>query len=280
MSSATELFNCVLEQDIVGVRRELNDSNPQVDQGGARRLFWCYETPLEVAVTMDSDEIVELLINAGANVNVRNGNVGWTPLHRTAYRGKCDIMRMLIRRGANKEARDIHGETPLFKAWGEGVELLLEEDSNVDAVNHGGLTPLMHAVRHGEVETVKMLLAHHAAVDAKDNHGLTPLMHLTGNWGSSQCQPICLVIANILLEHGADVFAEALDGKTALTFAVRESYHDLEKFLRLEMDRQKYTAFAMASNDRLGKGSQAAQIDEEMRRMIWNTIKHMHLVGP
>ena len=75
----------------------------------------------------------------------------------------------------------------------------------------------------------------------------------------------------------ANIFAEAFDGQTVVSpwsssrppnFEVKESC-DLEKFLLLEMDRQKFTAFAIASDDRLGEGSQAAKLDEEIRRMVW-----------
>jgi ankyrin repeat protein len=304
-SLSSKLYICVLHQDIDGVRHELSDRNTNVDKGGAMRDFCYYETPLQLAVELDSDEIVELLINAGANVNVSNGGGSWTPLHTTASRGKCDQMRMLIVGGANKEAQDVHGATPLFKAWGQGAELLITGGANVEAVDRNGFTPLLHAVHEDQVNCVEMLLAHHAVVevrdnqgrsplihaanagdvrvvemllahravvDAKDNCGLTPLMTLADSYGLWQYRHHKgrhMMIADMLLRNGADIFAETFDGQTAVTFAAREQSRDLEQFFRLEMDRQKFTAFAMASNDRLGEGSRVAKLDEEMRRMVW-----------
>ena len=300
MSLSSELYICVLNQDIEGVRRKLYDRNTQVDKGGARRDFWHYETPLELAVELNLDEIVELLINAGANVNTSNGADGWTPLHTAASASKCNMMMMLILHGANIEAQDRTGATPLFKAWAKGAELLIAEGANVDAkdirgttplmhavrrddvkiveillAHHAivntkdnrGLTPLMHAVCHGEVKIVEVLLAHYADVNAKDNRGLTPLMHLAASYGAPTSQQ--LVIAKMLLENGANTFAKALNGLTAVAYSVRKSKHNLENFLRLEMDRQNFIAFAMASNDRLGERSQAAKLHKEMLRMVW-----------
>jgi ankyrin repeat protein len=261
-------------------------------------LYCCYETPLEVAVEKDSEEIVELLINAGANVNISNGAAAWTPLHTAASRGRCDMMNMLIEGGANIEAQDINGATPLFKAWGNGLELLLAEGANVYAMNSSSSTPLMnaacrsevkvvemllahgvdvdtkdnrkftaltHAVHAGDVKIVDMLLAHKADVDARDRRGFTPLMHLSYSNGIPLMQGRLMVIAEMLLKNGADIFAQAFDGQTA----VGESHGGLRKLLRLEMDRQKFTAFAMSSNDRLGKNSQSSQLHKEMLRMIW-----------
>ena len=306
MSLSSKLFICVQKQDIPGVICELNDPNTKVDRGGARQKFSYQETPLQLAVESDSKKIVELLINAGANVNVTSATGRWTPLHVVASRGvSCDMMRMLIAGGADIEAQDVHGETPLFNAYGNGVELLLVEGANIDAVNHGGITPLMSAASTGEVKVVEILLAHHAVVDAKDlrgetalkhavvagdwqiveillahkadvnardKRGFTSLMHLAHNYGTFRYRHhvgMQMAIAMMLLKFGADIFATAL-GQTALTLSVRPSDHNLENFLRLEMDRHKFTAFAMASDERLGKGSQAAKLSaQEILEMVW-----------
>ena len=82
-----------------------------------------------------------------------------------------------------------------------------------------------------------------------------------------------LVIAKKLVKNGADIFATSNYGRTALTFAANNPNHDFENFIRLEMRRQNYTAFAMASHERLGGGSQAANLHEETRRMIWEQIQ-------
>ena len=57
-------------------------------------------------------EIVELLINKGANVNSKDV-FGVTPLHLAALGGKTEIAKILIEKGANINARNRDGESPL-----------------------------------------------------------------------------------------------------------------------------------------------------------------------
>jgi ankyrin repeat protein len=90
------------------------------------------ETPLHAALCKAMrqrfDNVVRVLLSAGANPNspttpgIETGAFmrdvrtrGETPLHRAAAFGTAAAVRMLLDAGANVEARDIHGETPL--AW-------------------------------------------------------------------------------------------------------------------------------------------------------------------
>ena len=57
-------------------------------------------------------EIVELLINKGANVNSKDV-FGVTPLHLAALGGKTEIAKILIENGANINAKNKEGESPL-----------------------------------------------------------------------------------------------------------------------------------------------------------------------
>jgi len=268
MSWSTKLFNHVLNQNIEGVRFELSHRDTRVEQGGARRLGWYYETPLQLAVELKRLDLVKLLLQAHANANTSYGASARTPLHTAISGNQCDVARLLISCHVDVDARNINGETPLFLAWKDGIELLVNAYANVDAVDNRGLTPLMEAVRLGKTEEVEMLLKHYAAVDAKDNNGLTPLMH-AGLMCNMPPLGQRVVIAKMLLDNGADIFATSNDGRSALRFAADHPNHDFQNFLRLEMKRQKYTAFALSSHDRLGEGSQAAKLKEEMMKMIW-----------
>jgi ankyrin repeat protein len=272
MSSSTNLFNCVSFNDLEGLRRELQNRNTRVEEGGARHLGFHYKTPLQLAVALRRVEMVKLLIEANANPNASYGYQLRTPLHEAMSRNQCDMVMMLIACNADVEARDINGATPLFLASKDGIKLLMRANANVEAVNNRGLTPLMEAVRRGREDEVEMLLKHHAAVDAKDDEGLTPLMYV-GLMSTIPPLERRLVIAKKLVKNGADIFATSNDGETALTFAANNPHHDFENFLRLEIQRQNYTAFVMASHDRLGGGSHAANLHEETRRMIWEQIQ-------
>jgi ankyrin repeat protein len=70
------------------------------------------ETPLHQVSRAD---IATQLLQHGADMNAVN-NDGWTPLHTAAYAGYLDVVKVLLARGANAEARDAQGLTPLAVA--------------------------------------------------------------------------------------------------------------------------------------------------------------------
>lgn len=78
---------------------------------------------------------MERLISAGANVNARNA-YGLTPLHSAALYGKVEAARLLIRNGADVNAIDSNGKTPLhfaaFYDQGEVARLLIENGANIE----------------------------------------------------------------------------------------------------------------------------------------------------
>ena len=58
------------------------------------------------------------------NANVDAEASGYTPLHNAAYRGSLEITKLLIVKGANINASDINGDTPLDWTSGETAKLL------------------------------------------------------------------------------------------------------------------------------------------------------------
>ncbi|MEB2843901.1 hypothetical protein GAO09_26095 [Rhizobiales bacterium RZME27] len=112
------------------------------------------------------------------DVNARGGVFKQTAL---AFNELPDeIAHWLIANGADLQAPDSYGETPLHSRaghWQGRITGLIELGADVHAVDTRGNTPLHNAANVGNAETVKILLANGARKEAANNQGLSPLEH-------------------------------------------------------------------------------------------------------
>ncbi|UKZ57383.1 hypothetical protein TrVGV298_011238, partial [Trichoderma virens] len=155
-------------------------------------------TPLHLAIENDKEAVIPLLINAHADVNVKAKD-GSTPLHMAVKRK--DIVQILLDNDADMEAIDLEGRTPLYQALADGTigvaDLLIDKGADVATAAKDGRTPLhMALTEYGPPEAIELLLKLGADIDAWDDFGQTPLLIsiYKKNWG----------IAELLLKEGAD----------------------------------------------------------------------------
>ena len=122
--------------DLAGVQAEL-DKGVDVDEDDSSWGSWG-ETPLQLAARYSHNEIVELLIDNGADVNAKDVN-GNTPLHLAALFGRKEVVELLIANGAAVNVKGGNlGGMPLHHAAFEGhkviIELLIAEGADVNAI--------------------------------------------------------------------------------------------------------------------------------------------------
>lgn len=79
-------------------------------------------SPLHSAARHGDVELVELLIEHGADVNAANRNFALTPLHMAVDDGRINVASVLISNGADVNATDWIGMTPLAMAAERGYE--------------------------------------------------------------------------------------------------------------------------------------------------------------
>ncbi|CAI7582045.1 unnamed protein product [Penicillium glandicola] len=209
-------------------------------------------TPLHCAVYRGHEEMVELLLNSKANINVTSKD-GRTVLHMAGEQGHRKLIRFLLHRRVNSRKADQRGETALQLAIGttndeatvplliksrfdmdvqntvtgntavhRAVELrrprilafLLEKGANMNVLNRDGMTALQLACKTDNCEAVSLFLDRGVQLEIRSSYGSTALhiSALQGNW----------IAFDLLMIGGADINAWDGEGDSLLHRQARE----------------------------------------------------------
>lgn len=107
-------------------------------------------------------EIVEAYLQMGMPTDIHEDISFETPLIRAAEGNHSEIVRILVKYGADLEGRDHPGDTALHTAanWGnlDVLKTLHELGAKVDSLSEGGYTPLTGALKNGKMDCYKYLL--------------------------------------------------------------------------------------------------------------------------
>jgi len=118
-------------------------------------------TPLWCAAVADKLEVVRTLIRHGAEVNALSDTQS-TPVRSACYMTNIDIVRCLVEHGADIHRPNINGGTCLINSV-QSVELcqfLIDQGALVNAVDNSGNLALHYAIREGRFDAVRLLLKH------------------------------------------------------------------------------------------------------------------------
>lgn len=262
---------------------------------------------LKVAARHGSADVAQAVLDAGGHPNPFAP--GRTPLMEAAWEGYSRVVEILLDAGANLEARNVYGETPLMLAvrgasffpragsnHGEAVSLLLARGANktvqngalrtafeialeeyepdlgvlsalieagvsaeeIDTLDENGQTSLMHFAQSGQVERGKLLLEAGADLDVTDGFGSTALAY-----AAKGSKP---EFVQMLLDAGADIHAVSSRGRTALMEAAGYArVQHIELFLKAgadvnSKDKHGRTALMEAAGHRDGDESTAVLV--------------------
>lgn len=169
-------------------------------------------TPLHVASEWARDSlVVALLMEAGADTEARDDR-GRTPLFNAVCGSRlaARAVALLLAAGADVNARDNDRGTPLHAACGDAaIEQLIAAGADVNALDDVGETPLHRAADGGGLATVAALLGAGAEVDARSEDGATPLHRAAG--GNETPAVVAALVA-----AGAEVDGRDENGDTPL----------------------------------------------------------------
>lgn len=164
-------------------------------------------TPLMLAVWQhDAVDVVEMLLDAGADTSPRQESSNWSAATFAAVNGKLESLRLLLARGASVDGdwKALHFAVQYRSR--ETVPVLLDAGLDIDARDDEARTALMRAARNSDAALVALLLERGAQAAAQDSDGWTALHFAATKANASN------VVA--LRAAGADANAAARDGAT------------------------------------------------------------------
>ncbi len=238
-----EIIRCAVHFAVIGNQVEM--AKYLIDQEGAKTETYSPQQQMTPLMETSMFEMVQLLIDRGANVNANNNNM-YTPLYQAianfrkpSLKAKDNekILNLLLDKGANINFPVVGGVTPLMGAMEkpESAKILIDKGAKLDLQNSNGETALMYAVKGGllkvsmmmpvvgaQVDAVKYLIGKGADLNLQDKWGKTALMHAAGavNAQGDKYSTYTEVL-ELLLSKGASLEATDKEGHTALYWAQR-----------------------------------------------------------
>jgi len=185
-------------------------------------------TALHEAVRMDRVQMVEMLLDAGADVSPTDV-WGRTPMH---YATTVDTVNILLAHGACLNALDNINQTVLHFAVQKCDNMLScfliqhgadPSDVNMNTQDEHGETPLHFAVTHGLVEVARCLLQNRAHINIHNAVGMSPI-HTSITQGIPE-------MIRLLFRYGANIEQLGVGGSTPLFFAIILGLEDIARML-------------------------------------------------
>lgn len=156
----------------------------------------------------------EILLDSGASINFEN-YLGFNSLFYALNNNNNNLFKKLIIKCYDITFTDKYGHTLLmYAANNENIEImqyLIDSGCKVNSKNELGITALMYAAYKGYNDAIQILLSNHALIDKTDFLGHTALMFAAGN---NKLESV-----KLLIEKGADINKTNKYGFTPIFFA-------------------------------------------------------------
>ncbi|XP_078005643.1 ankyrin repeat and SOCS box protein 3 isoform X4 [Phascolarctos cinereus] len=154
-------------------------------------------------------DVVKLLLRHGADVNGSHSMCGWNALHQAAFQEYTELIKLLLKKGANKECQDDFGITPLFVAaqYGklESLNVLISSGADVNCQAMDKATPLFIAAQEGHINCVELLLSKGADPNLYCNEDKWQLpIHAAAQMGHIRILDLLIPITDRICDTGLD----------------------------------------------------------------------------
>uniref|UniRef100_A0A8D0G6A8 Notch receptor 3 n=1 Tax=Sphenodon punctatus TaxID=8508 RepID=A0A8D0G6A8_SPHPU len=222
----------------------------------------------EEEVDESSANIISDLICQGANLSAQTDRTGETALHLAARYARADAAKRLLDAGADTNAQDNTGRTPLHAAVtadAQGVFQILirNRSTDLDARMGDGSTALILAARLAVEGMVEELIACHADVNAVDELGKSAL-----HWAAAVNNMEATIA---LLKNGANKDMQDSKEETPLFLAAREGSYEAAKILLDHFANREITDHM----DRLPRDVAQERLHHDIVRLLddYNTVR-------
>ena len=167
--------------------------------------------------------IVEFLLKNGADIEAKHKTSFRTPLYVASAMGHLEIVKMLLEKGAKVEVMDFLEFSPIYIASGSGhnltVEALIQYGADIQAQRSWSRNTPLHAAAqtcYGNDKTLETLVRKGAILDARNGGGNTPI-HLAATFAKNY--PYVLM----LMRFGASMNIRNQDGFTPIEYALKKN---------------------------------------------------------
>ncbi|XP_037037864.1 putative ankyrin repeat protein RF_0381 isoform X2 [Bradysia coprophila] len=130
---------------------------------------------------MDNFLLISLSVCLAFAINVHGDQETDSDFIQAALDDTPDLVKFLLKEGANINATDEDGKTALMKASNNGryetVKFLIDNEADVNAKDTNGKTPLMFAAAFDNSKIVRLLVDNGANINATDNSGWSTLIY-------------------------------------------------------------------------------------------------------
>jgi len=221
LTNSKTLLLIAIENDNIEIVKLL------LEKGANINLVTTFGTPLMYCIQNNKLEIFKLLLEEKPDLNIQDIN-GNTALHYTCKKPIFnDILKCLLEKNPDLNIQDINGNTALHHAselkWGKTFMILLEMNPDLNKQNLNGETVLHILIKNLNYSKIKLLLGKKPDLNIQDLNGDTALLIAV--------KKNDIPIINLLLNECADINIKNNNGITALEYAVDKNYTKIIELL-------------------------------------------------
>jgi ankyrin repeat protein len=246
-STESKFFQAVVKGKIEKVQSVIKSNKVDI----SCRDIDTHETPLHVAAFIGHRELLETLIQSGADLDSRD-LLGHTALHKAVIIGQIESIQCLIARGAKINIIDKEQRTPAHYAIKHHLDEIFKDfilnGLDIKYTTENGNSYLHEAALYNNAAAAGMLIRAGVAINHPNNMGNTPL-HIAAMSGSEE-------VAILLAESGGVLGIANRTGFTPIQLALSAGYSDLVFKLK-KQDKPS----GLRKSNRSREGSPASPIE-------------------